>query len=443
MKHIAIITSGLVGITNASFQLAHRLQTEGHRITYLCPKPIEALVKAQGLSYVQLPEINFKFSFLNTEALRQKKYSTFFKYIYHYTHLKQQYNAGITALQLLDYERILNTLNPDVALIDLEIHEAILPALKLNINTKLLSCFLFNQRQSNLPPLRSTIIPKQGFSGSRLGIEFEWLQLKLKIIGRMVMDNLRLEHSRRSVLKQYLKQERLTTVQCISRNFPSAFIYKNIDSLYMVMEALEFPYKKPSTVQYIGAMVAENRTKIEMPDAINAIINLKNSTKKKLIYCSLTTMAPTEDVTFLTKLIKAVANENNWLLLISFGGKTIPDTLTAVPKNVFLHRWVPQLPVLAHTDCSINHGGIHTINECIHFKVPMLVYSGQHYDQDGNAARLAYHKIGLRGDKTIDSIESINTKIHTVLHDTSLKKYMARLHKTYVNNSTTPLTPYL
>ena len=68
MQHIAVITSGLVGITNASFKLVSKLKAEGYRVTYLCPIDIKDKVEAQGIDYIQLPEINFGFSFSKPEG---------------------------------------------------------------------------------------------------------------------------------------------------------------------------------------------------------------------------------------------------------------------------------------------------------------------------------------------------------------------------------------
>ncbi len=115
------------------------------------------------------------------------------------------------------------------------------------------------------------------------------------------------------------------------------------------------------------------------------------------------------------KVIRAVQNQQDWVLIISLGGKLKITNFGNVPENVYLKEWVPQLQVLQNTDCSINHAGINTINECIHFKVPMLVYSGKRHDQNGCAARVTYHQIGLVGDKDLDTNEHIKNKINTLL----------------------------
>lgn len=45
----------------------------------------------------------------------------------------------------------------------------------------------------------------------------------------------------------------------------------------------------------------------------------------------------------------------------------------------------------------ITHGGFNTVKECIFFGVPMVVFPLSGYDWTGDAARVAYHGLGVRG----------------------------------------------
>jgi UDP:flavonoid glycosyltransferase YjiC (YdhE family) len=98
-----------------------------------------------------------------------------------------------------------------------------------------------------------------------------------------------------------------------------------------------------------------------------------------------------------------------------------------MPKNVHAFAWIPQLKVLAAADISINHGGIHTINECVHFGVPMLVYSGKKSDQNGCAARVHFHEIGIMADKDVDDAATIQSKIHKLLSVHIYKKNITEM----------------
>jgi len=419
MKHIAIITTGLVGITNASFKLASKLQSEGYKITYLCPYDIREKVERQNLNYIQLPEVKFGFSFLKTNTINSKSLSKFKTYLYHFTHLRKQYKEGLFMLNFNIYEDILDNLKPNLVLIDQELHEIIFSSIKLNIPVKLISQHLYNEMRIGLPPIRSNIIPGIGFKGSKLGILLAWSVVKLKIRGRMWINDITLKNSRKSILKRYAKNIGFSKKHLISSNFPSVYINNFIPTLSMNLLELEFPFSKPKNLTYIGAMILENRTESgkhqEVLNQINTIISLKKNANKKLIYCSLTTMNETGDIVFIEKVINALKVEPNWILIVSLGGKLSSTNFKKLPINVHIFKWVPQLKILKESDCSINHGGIHTINECILFKVPMLIYSGKKYDQNGCASRIAYHGLGLIGDKDLDDSEAIHSKINEIL----------------------------
>ncbi len=433
MQHIAVITSGLVGITNASFKLVSKLKEEGYRVTYLCPIDIKDKVEAQGIDYIQLPEINFGFSFLKPEG-----------FLYHITHLKTQYYKGKKELNIYNYQKILDNLKPDIALIDEELHELIFSSIKLNIPVKLISQFFSSRMRYNLPPIRSSIIPKKGIKGSSLGILFAWLFLKLKIYGRVFLNKTMLKSSRGSVLKKYAKDIGLRGKSLIRRNFPSVFIHRDLPILSMTLLELEFPHLKPKNISYIGPMVLENKTTdLEIPHALRTIVESKTTLNKKLIYCSLTSMAETGDINFIEKVIDAVKSEKNWILIISLGGKINTNTFKNMPNNVHVFKWIPQLYLLSKTDCSINHGGIHTINECINNKVPMLIYSGKKYDQNGNAARIAYHGLGFMGDKDIDHPEVIRSKIKTILNNDVILSKMKVIYDVHKKHDSKKISSYL
>jgi len=421
MQHVAIITSGMVGITNASFKLVYKLKTEGHKVSYLCPIDIKEKVEKHGIDYIQLPPIHYNFSFLKPKG-----------YVYHLSHLKSQYSNGIKALNFLEYEKILSDLNPDVVLVDEELHELIFTSIKLNIPVKLLSQFFSGRMRFNLPPIRTDIIPKKGLRGSTMGILKAWLFLKTKIFGRLILNKMTLRGSRRSVLKHYAKQIGFSRDSLISRNFPSVFIHRDLPILSMTLPELEFPHSKPKNLSYIGPMVADyNPDGLEIDADLKRVITSKTADNKQLIYCSITTMAETGDINFIKKVIDAVKQEKSWKIIISLGGKLEPNTFKNVPNNVHIFKWVPQLYILSKIDCSINHGGIHTIHECIHNKVPMLIYSGKKFDQNGNAARIDFHGLGLMGDKDLDSSERINAKIKMILSKPSYAHNMESAHQIY------------
>ncbi len=126
----------------------------------------------------------------------------------------------------------------------------------------------------------------------------------------------------------------------------------------------------------------------------------------------------------------------DWDLVVSLGGRTPLPDLGAVPSNVHLLPWVPQLEVLRHADVAVVHGGIGTVEECIASRVPMLVYCGFETDMGGNAARVWHHGVGVVGDPR-DSPEKIRARIDHLLSDSRFATNLARLsahHAAYTEN---------
>jgi zeaxanthin glucosyltransferase len=61
----------------------------------------------------------------------------------------------------------------------------------------------------------------------------------------------------------------------------------------------------------------------------------------------------------------------------------------------------------------------------------MVVYSGGYWDQDGGAARLVYHKLGVQGDKANDDETTLLKHIETALTDTRIHDSVKRFQKIF------------
>ena len=146
---------------------------------------------------------------------------------------------------------------------------------------------------------------------------------------------------------------------------------------------------------------------------------------------------------FLRKVIKAVGKEPDWLLILSLGRNLSKDVFNDSPENVYVFPWVPQLKVLAHADVCVNHGGINSINECLHFAVPMVIYSLKYTDENGNAARMAYHGLAILGDKDQDDMALIRKNINAVLADPKYRKKVSEYHRIYENYGQRELSPQI
>lgn len=430
MAKIICITSGLTGILNASFELVNRLKKNGHDVSYASPRSISSDLQTEEIRFYQLPAIDIDVSPPIPDF--SKPFRKVKKGFYKILNFKSRRKESLENISPYNYASLLERENPDLVILDIELHEYIFKSYNLNQKFVLLSQWFSLWNQKGLPYLLHETIPLNGWAGSHLMMSFSW---KIVCVQRYFMFLKKRLISggtdRRSAL-QMLANKCGFPSKYIRQNFwPGPFTYDKLPVLSITAYELEFPHKVRDNLHYIGPMVAENR--IERPSisftgkSLESILEDVERSDSKLLYCSVSTLSM-GDVDFINKIIEAVRTESNWTLIVGLGDKIREEFAKNLPSNVFLFSYVSQLKVLKNANISINHGGIHTINECIHFKVPMLVYSGKKSDQNGCAARVAYHKVGLAADKDTDSSIEIRKKIEKVLNDSNFMKRIESLH---------------
>ena len=397
----------------------HRLEKAGHRVTCACPQDVGDKVKKQGFSYFQLLSVNFDPapdmpSF--RENFRKVK-----RLLYKWVNRRKRQKEAIIALGMRDFEEKLQELKPDLLILDVELHEHIMTAVVKNYSVLLLSQWFSLWRREGLAPLLHDTIPGVGEQGSKQAINAAWNKIEQERKRTFRRQKLRTAGTdRRSILLAYAEQIGFSKAYIPDNYWPGPFTYAKLPVISMTTEELEFPHALRPNLTYVGAMVFAGRKDLkidkEVEEKLAKIFRKKEETGAALIYCSVSTFKK-GDTIFLKKLAEAIDKDERYLLIIGLGGMLEQDILANTSENVYCFNWIPQLKVLAKADLSINHGGIHTINECLHFRVPMLIYSGKRSDQNGCAARVHYHKIGVMADKDKDSPEVIKTKIEMVLNN--------------------------
>jgi MGT family glycosyltransferase len=113
--------------------------------------------------------------------------------------------------------------------------------------------------------------------------------------------------------------------------------------------------------------------------------------KKRIITMGLGTILREEDpgvLDWYRELIKAFADDPDYELILAGGD------LGPLPANVRSYERIPQLFALKHSHVFINHGGMNSLNEGLHFGVPMIAIPHSK-DQFVNAERLAETGKGL------------------------------------------------
>ena len=119
--------------------------------------------------------------------------------------------------------------------------------------------------------------------------------------------------------------------------------------------------------------------------------------EKKVVYFSLGTILFSEDprsIRIAQSLIEAFGHRDDCVVIISVGGADMVRNLGPLPDNVFAFAYVPQIEILKkYANIFVNHAGMNSLNEALHFSVPVLVLPHSK-DQFINAERVVELGVG-------------------------------------------------
>jgi zeaxanthin glucosyltransferase len=149
---------------------------------------------------------------------------------------------------------------------------------------------------------------------------------------------------------------------------------------------------------------------------------------KPLVYCALggQRYRPHDVPGFFARLVRVFTAHPDWHLLLCVGKHVAPSSLLPVPANVTLLESAPQLAVLRRARAMITHAGLGSVKECILHDVPMLAVPLD-VDQPANAARIAYHRLGLVADVRDSSEDDLAAKLTSLLKDPELRQRVSNM----------------
>lgn len=157
---------------------------------------------------------------------------------------------------------------------------------------------------------------------------------------------------------------------------------------------------------------------------------VKLEAEQRLIYVSLGTLN-NEDISFFRACIDAFAGMDE-VVLISTGNRINPEVFGALPENIFIQTWVPQIDVLKQAALFITHGGVNSVHDGLYFGVPLLLVP-QQAEQTITALRVVELGAGLILKKSAVSAESLRTHAARLLHEPHFKTQSQKLGDTLRN----------
>lgn len=154
---------------------------------------------------------------------------------------------------------------------------------------------------------------------------------------------------------------------------------------------------------------------------------------KPLIYCSLGTRSWEYPASkrFFRVALKTFQQRQDYEFVLNIGNTCEVEDLGEIPDNVYACKWVPQMAVLRKSSMMITNGGMNTIKECICLGVPMIVLPARN-DQPGNAARVVYHGLGVRGDLRWIEHRELSRLINQISSDKSYIKNIKQMQKEFM-----------
>ena len=406
MARILYLTSGLTSMVFAATELGTRLRDRGHNVVFSSSKDCSATVSSAGFEFYLL-EADRKYRQAYDEATTN-------------TAKREAYERSFDNREIED---LVSSIEPDVLLIDMELHYALTVTRPLGIPTIMPIVWYSVFFSTSNPPLHTSLTPDQ-----RRKTVVAWLRLWANKVRRLVSERVRrtvdrsvptpIEYNSRSRLdlaklarnRGFSLRSHTTVVQWLR-----PFMFTGLDVMSYNPVEMEFGKVDHPLLHHVGPMVNTSPTTVETSDRWGEFARARDQSRP-LIYCSLGSFWD-PDREFLDHVIEVFRRRPDWDLVLGLGSRAEPESFDDVPENVLILSWAPQFDVLRHASAALTHGGISTINECITNGVPMVGYSTGRVDQDGCVARMVYHGLGVAGDRTKDGPEEIEAALDLVLRD--------------------------
>lgn len=422
-----------IGHYNATFKLARDLQLRGHRILYIDEESnaFERVVTAQGFEFRRIIKESYAHSGdLSKETSFWRKLKANRKSI-EIDHLAGHVMVG----------KLMKDLKPDLVLLDVNcLHYALLLH-QYSVKVALLQTMMPLDKKVKVPPLSSLIVPSKSWM-SVVQVEFAWqfyfivrslIQLrdwyKLKGLDAETV------FKRVAQLNKFSLKETLNTRRAFFAGF------KHIPELILSPREFDFRTQYHPNQYFIGPSVDFERRDEDADgdfhDFMKALDVRKKNSNISVVYCSLGSLSTDHYdrcEIFLRMVIDVVKRLDDIVLIMATGQEI--DLAAHQAPNIHIFKKVSQVEVLRRATVMITHGGMNTINECIFSEVPVLVYPlNSLWDQNGNSARVVYHKIGMRGNIRKVTLLDLHKQLQALLKNETFRMNIRKLKEVILANS--------
>lgn len=411
--NVVFVVPSFPGHLFASFKIAKALIARGHHVTYIGEAPSENYVKNQGIPFLRIFK---KLKEPLIDPIRMNKWKLFQA---RKAMIRQVVEAYNRYFEEEIYEVIIKT-KPDLFVVDHGWPFMALAPYRERIPTVLLSGWLPNTRDNQIPLLSTGIIPKRSLF-SKIQTRWAWntflwkRSIQAKIGGKLLGIDLDFEEiTRNFALRANYPLTRIDTDTML----PTPML-SNFPMLVMCPEELDFPRIPKAMIHYIEpANDFERKYQKDTRIDWNRI-----DPNKPLLFASFgnhSHLYP-QAKPFFQKLMDVVSKNLEWQMILAVGEKHSVSDFDHRSNQIHIVNCISPFDVLPRASLMINHGGLNMIKEAIAHGVPMLLFPlSRHRDQFGNAARVVYHQLGLRGNPNKISEKELRKAIYQVLYDSTI-----------------------
>ena len=311
-----------------------------------------------------------------------------------------------------DYEKWLKEYQPDLILVDAFYSTDFIliePLIRQNhIKLVFIQTMLSPYNDGFTPPLNTFILPDNSNK-----VKAAWQKMKIKRVLSQTFDLIRFLGLNNSLLiKRKFQKNQISKKYAITDDKVFHIGFQYVEEWVLAPQEIEFLDKPIKANQHYLGLMTDTQEQI-LSDNLQDFINQAKSQNKKIVYASLGTLhhvhTKGKSEQFFERLLSIFEAKTDYYLILSVG-KELKNTLKTQAKHIKILETVPQRGLLKEVDAFITHGGLNSVLESAYAGVPtLLVPLNDKWDQNGNAARVVYHGLGIKANLEDDKETIENT----------------------------------
>jgi zeaxanthin glucosyltransferase len=413
------------GHWNATFAVAKALRARGHEVKYLAMEDREAPLRKEGFETLPIMAEHFPRGFDEQFDERAKHFGRL-EGVLEGMRLMARVRAAFDALVERDLPSLLARERPELVLVDTVLPQLGVVVHQLGTPVAMVSTTLPLGRMPDVPPLGSGLPPGED-AESRRRIDEAWKRV------------LRAQRVRRAVWRLGLGPPDfggLCLREARRHGFPPERLQREsfyvpslrLPELVLCPRAFDFPQAGGPDLHYVGPSVDPARGEPDFPwDRLPA--------DKPLVYCSLGSapQARPHLGRFLESVLGCMRARPQWQWVLSTGEGAYADTLARAPAEAIVVPYAPQLALLSRAAVMVSHGGMNSTQEALLHGVPLVVLPCG-LDQPGNAARVAYHRVGLTQDIAQLTTERLLGAVDALFTDPAYRQRAQEMGRAFREN---------